>query len=174
MSLSKYINLLIINKRFRQAQPDKPNPMTFQTASLFSITFSSPGFIFFCNLEDVDSLLMKPIFIILAICLSANTFAQQLNKKAEKLSLLIKLKYQNNESLYASIIDLNPDSYQQIMSIGKVGTFPKSNFIINTKNIKLAFPEIRQIDLSKQLRNIMHKFPGDGNNLHIDARGLKH
>ena len=96
---------------------------------------------------------MKPIFIIFAFCLSTNTYAQQLNKKTEKLPLLIKLKYQNTERLFPDNLDLKPDLYNQIMLIGVIETVPKNSFNLNTKKLKFTFSETLQIDLTKELRN---------------------
>ena len=115
---------------------------------------------------------MKTIFIIFAFCLSTNTFAQQLKKEVEKCPLLIELKYQNDGSLFSNTTNLKSDLYSQIISVKAIETFPKNDFKVANKNF--AFSKTLQMDLSKELRSIMHKFPGDGNNLHIDARGMKH
>lgn len=116
---------------------------------------------------------MKSVFITCIFCLSINTFAQQLNQKVEDLPLLIDLKYQNTENSFANTIDLKPDLYSQIISFGVAEEFPKNNFKIKSKKIRFSQYEPLQIDLKRELRNIMHKYPGDGNNLFINAKGLK-
>lgn len=116
---------------------------------------------------------MKTIFILFAFCFSINSFAQQPIKKTEKLSLLVPMNYQNSDNQNSYSINLNPNLDNQIISIGLKNISQDYNFKINTRKIKFGVSQSLKTDLRKQLQNIMHKFPGDGSNLFIDARGYK-
>lgn len=115
---------------------------------------------------------MKIIFIILTLCFCTNTFAQKIVDKDDKLPLPIILKYQNIEDLSPNTINLNPNLNNQIITIGEIDALPQNVLNVYSKNMNFVFSE--KSEIKQELKNIMHKYPGDGNNLQLDAKGYKH
>ena len=117
---------------------------------------------------------MKLVFHILVFCVCFSSFSQQSKTNDSTLPLAVDLKYQNAENSFSKAISLNPDLNHQIISINQIGILHENSLGIDSKNIKLSKWQPYEMDLTKELNKIMHRFPGDGSNLILDARGYRH
>lgn len=117
---------------------------------------------------------MRTLFFILACGVCLKNYAQQTKNADATLPLEVDLKYQNDENSISKTPILNPDLNSQIIAIRDVDVLPENSLHIDSKNIKFSHLQPIDIDLSKELNKIMHRFPGDGSNLIIDARGYRH
>ena len=117
---------------------------------------------------------MRTILFILVLGLCLNNYAQQDKYANETLHLAVDLKYQNDENSFYNTTTLNPDLNSQIISVRDVDVLQKNSLHIDSKNIKFSYLQPIDIDLSKELNKIMHRFLGDGSNLILDARGYRH
>lgn len=117
---------------------------------------------------------MRIILFILVLGLCLNNYAQQDNDTNTTLHLAVDFKYQNDENSFYYTTTLNPDLNSQIIAVKDVDDLPKNSLYIDSKRIKFSNFQPIDIDLSKELNKIMHKFPGDGSNLMLDARDYRH
>ncbi|MGB5419515.1 hypothetical protein [Algibacter sp.] len=115
---------------------------------------------------------MKQVLIVLALFFCSHLFAQQIaNKDDSKLPSLILLKYPNITDALTSANNLKNDSF----SLLETNDFQNIYFFINNSrraNRHFVWSQSGQINLSKELLKITHRYPGDGSNLVIDAKGL--
>ena len=114
---------------------------------------------------------MKPALIILALFLCNQSFSQQINNEDTELPALITLKYPNIKEALIKKNSLNNDSFLFLETNSSLSTnFTKENGRHINRNF--AFATSEKIILSKELLKITHRYPGDGSNLVIDAKGL--
>ena len=117
---------------------------------------------------------MKTILIIFALFVCNLTFAQEINTKTNddtKLPPLVLLKYPNIKDAFISKNNLDKDTFSLLEIKDKENP---SLLIDNSRraNRNFAFSQPNQINLSKELLKITHRFPGDGSNLAISPKGL--
>lgn len=117
---------------------------------------------------------MRTLLFILVLGLCLNNYAQQDKNADATLPLAVDLKYQNDKNSFSKATTLNPDLNSQIIAVRNVDTLPKNSLYIDSKRIKFSLLQPIDIDLSKELNKIMHRFPGDGRNPSFDARGYRH
>lgn len=131
----------------------------------------------FCILGEHKSFeLMKTIVIVFVLFLSKQSFAQHFNNNDDwKLQPLILFKYPNVKDAFSNTFTSKYDLNNNTDSFLVINGPQNTNFYIDTGrrlNKNFAFSQSQQINLSKELLKITHRFPGDGSNLILCPRGL--